>query len=622
MADSKRLLYELKAKNHDLKEKLSASEKRLDALAKRTERANRRMQRAYKKTAGSMQFFKQVASVALGGVLARANLNAIGALTAELDRMAKTADGLGQSVEQLTALQGIAVEAGAAKEKFAKGFAKLNKVIVDADAGLTTYTRAFDRLGIKIHDQNGNLKSSTDIFFELKGAVDKYGASQEVIASIMDIFGARIGPQMVRVLNDMEGSMESVVARAKDLGVVIDERVVRNAENAQNQVDLMGQKLLAVKAEVLDPMIIAFGDMAEKIGNASVKFKEWWISAEGRAHRHNAFEGLKRVGQLAVSPFTSAETDARFDRQNRAADYKSALGPGLYRAFDPHLRGAAKTQYRPTASARSAGRTQSSALSDMVKADERRAKDYSMARYSSPRDKELYGDAQMVEKWKKAEAEKAKIAKQRADEIRQADEERHQRIVEQIRDREEREKQFYDSLKSNMASAFTDLITGTTSVKNAFNQMLNDIINRIIQQNVTNPLVDSIFGGGGGGLFGGLFGGGGGGSIIPQMSGVSLFGGPAPIPGFAKGGFVKPGQTAMTGEEGPELIRAGRSGATVTPMGKGASPVVINQTNHFASGLTKHEVGPLLEQNKRETLAAVVDGRRRGGSLRAAFGTG
>ena len=74
-------------------------------------------------------------------------------------------------------------------------------------------------------------------------------------------------------------------------------------------------------------------------------------------------------------------------------------------------------------------------------------------------------------------------------------------------------------------------------------------------------------------FFQGIFGGGGDGlqlidlNSLPQQRGIQ---------GFASGGTLRPGQLGIVGEEGPELIRNGRSPSTIIPNGQIGGRTEVN----------------------------------------------
>ena len=65
-------------------------------------------------------------------------------------------------------------------------------------------------------------------------------------------------------------------------------------------------------------------------------------------------------------------------------------------------------------------------------------------------------------------------------------------------------------------------------------------------------------------------------SVFNPVAGAILIGGGSVLGSFAGGGVIQPGQAGLVGENGPEIISGGTSGATITPMGGGAGGMVIN----------------------------------------------
>lgn len=120
---------------------------------------------------------------------------------------------------------------------------------------------------------------------------------------------------------------------------------------------------------------------------------------------------------------------------------------------------------------------------------------------------------------------------------------------------------------------FTDAISGTKSLSQAFKSMADAIlkdVNRIIAKDIAQ----SLFGGGGAGggfnigdIFAKMFSGGGGGG----STGFIDFGG-----FLAGGGAVTAGKSYVVGEHGPELLVAGMSGRVMPNGGGGMGTPIIN----------------------------------------------
>ncbi len=106
-------------------------------------------------------------------------------------------------------------------------------------------------------------------------------------------------------------------------------------------------------------------------------------------------------------------------------------------------------------------------------------------------------------------------------------------------------------------------------------------------------------------------------------SGIATFLGAPPIPGRAMGGPVSGGSPYVVGEQGPELFVPHASG-TIVPnnkmgggSGSGSGSVTVNY--NIAAGVSRAELAPILEQERRRLKAEIPDMVRRGGGYRAAF---
>lgn len=93
---------------------------------------------------------------------------------------------------------------------------------------------------------------------------------------------------------------------------------------------------------------------------------------------------------------------------------------------------------------------------------------------------------------------------------------------------------------------------------------------------------------------------------------------------LAEGGPAKAGSPYIVGERGPELFVPGTSG-TVIPndrmgqAGGGIGGPTVNISYNIQSGVSRAELQPILENERKRLRAEIPDMVRRGGSYRAAF---
>ena len=142
-----------------------------------------------------------------------------------------------------------------------------------------------------------------------------------------------------------------------------------------------------------------------------------------------------------------------------------------------------------------------------------------------------------------------------------------------------------------IASGFEDAIFSGQKLGEVIRSLGMDLMRMVFQQTVTAPLAAGISG--------------------------------AILKGFrAEGGPVNSGSPYVVGEKGPELFVPHSSGSIVPngAMGSsGGSTGGVNVTYNIAAGVSRAELVPILEQERRRLKAEIPDMVRRGGSYRSAF---
>jgi hypothetical protein len=145
-----------------------------------------------------------------------------------------------------------------------------------------------------------------------------------------------------------------------------------------------------------------------------------------------------------------------------------------------------------------------------------------------------------------------------------------------------------------IAQGFEDAILSGQKLGEVVRSLGRDLVRLVFSQLITQPLAAGI-----GGAIKGAF-------------------------GFrAMGGPVSGGSPYVVGEKGPELFVPHASG-TIVPnnkmsggSGSGSGSVTVNY--NIAAGVSRAELAPILEQERRRLKAEIPDMVRRGGGYRAAF---
>ena len=143
-----------------------------------------------------------------------------------------------------------------------------------------------------------------------------------------------------------------------------------------------------------------------------------------------------------------------------------------------------------------------------------------------------------------------------------------------------------------IAQGFEDAILSGEKLGEVVRSLGRDLLRLVFQKTITNPLAEGI-------------------SAALR------------IPFKAMGGPVSSGSPYVVGEKGPELFVPHASG-TIVPNnkmgssgGSGSGGVTVNYK--IAAGVSRAELVPILEQERRRLKAEIPDMVRRGGGYRAAF---
>lgn len=164
------------------------------------------------------------------------------------------------------------------------------------------------------------------------------------------------------------------------------------------------------------------------------------------------------------------------------------------------------------------------------------------------------------------------------------------------------------SFSAGVSQSFAETIMDGKDFKASMESMFADLVKTIlakaIELFVVNQIMNSIFGG------------------VPGFS---------PLPsgqlfGAAGGGTVQPNTPTLVGERGPELFVPSGAGKIMNNMNTqnalGGGGVTVNQTINVETGVSqtvRAEMLSLLPVIKQDTINAVADTKRRGGSFAQAF---
>ena len=202
-----------------------------------------------------------IAGLAIKSAAAADDLNTLakqtGISTAELQKMQYASDLVDVSVDTITG----------AMTKMKKNMASTS---ADTQA-------AFQRLGVSVTDANGQLRSSTDVFYEVLQGLSKISNETERDVVAMQLFG-KSADQLAGIIDDGGAALKSLGEEAEQLGLILDQETLDSLNNVNDQVDKLkakangeiaksGAKALEALMPVFEKVLDAMNKALDYIGN-------------------------------------------------------------------------------------------------------------------------------------------------------------------------------------------------------------------------------------------------------------------------------------------------------------------------------------------------------------------
>lgn len=161
-----------------------------------------------------------IAAIGVASVLAARKMAAMIQRQADLgDKFDKMSQQIGVSVEDLSALK-LAVDLGGSSiESLSRGLGQLAKNAIDMSRGMGEAKQEFIDLGIEVTDNEGRMKKTIDIMFDVSNVFAQMEDGTAKTAAAMRLFG-KAGKELIPVLNQGEDAIRDIMQRSEELGVV------------------------------------------------------------------------------------------------------------------------------------------------------------------------------------------------------------------------------------------------------------------------------------------------------------------------------------------------------------------------------------------------------------------
>ena len=207
------------------------------------------------------------------------------------DEVAKTAPKLGISTDALQEFNFWAERNGVSSGNLERALGRLNQRIGDGTAEGSKYAEKLNEMGVATLDASGNIRETEDVFTDTIMALQ--GIEEPALQSAMaaEIFGTKLGRDLMPALQDTSLSIDEAREMAQELGLVMDGDALQAAERFQDQwADIKDQigafireaaiPLMTFMADVVFPAISQGITVLRRLFDA---FREGRTAAEGFA---------------------------------------------------------------------------------------------------------------------------------------------------------------------------------------------------------------------------------------------------------------------------------------------------------------------------------------------------
>lgn len=165
-----------------------------------------------------------------------------------------------------------AVQAGASAEEFKSGVRDLAKNLGLAANGSGRAGPVLKALGVALKDANGNLRTTDELLPEIADKIAKVKDPTLQAAAASRMFGGA-GIKLLPWLKQGSAGMAEVAKRARELGIVMSQDAVTQAEAFGDQMVEFKAQLAGVRNTIVSAMIPALSGMLTRLSEMLVKYR-------------------------------------------------------------------------------------------------------------------------------------------------------------------------------------------------------------------------------------------------------------------------------------------------------------------------------------------------------------
>lgn len=208
-----------------------------------------------------------------------------------------TSQAIGVHTDALQELGYAASLSGIGMEEFSGSIRLLSRQMNGAAQGGEEQAKMFSKLGIKVKDANGKMREAEGVLEDVAEKLSKMPDGAEKTALAMQFFG-RSGAKMIPMLNEGADGIERMRQEARDLGIVLDEDLIKQGDEIGDLADGLKAMWKGIKTSVGASL---FPDMLR-----TLKIVHSWVRENRSLIRQNlekVFKGLASAGKFVYEVF-------------------------------------------------------------------------------------------------------------------------------------------------------------------------------------------------------------------------------------------------------------------------------------------------------------------------------
>ncbi|MEZ7197030.1 hypothetical protein [Pseudodesulfovibrio karagichevae] len=160
------------------------------------------------------------------------------------DQIGKVADKVGLTTDQLQELRYSANLAGVAQAQLDMGMQRFSRRLGEVSQGQGELLKTSKQYGVELRNADGSMRSNIDLLGDWSEVIKNAESDQEALRIAFKLFDSE-GAALVNMLRGGSEGLKGMRREARELGLVIDESLVRSSEKANDQLTKMEMLLQA-----------------------------------------------------------------------------------------------------------------------------------------------------------------------------------------------------------------------------------------------------------------------------------------------------------------------------------------------------------------------------------------